>query len=291
VINVTVEELEKIQKTVDDALAMHGKWLENLQRIFACRLSPNESDLAVDAHQNCDFGRWFYGKSNSRLREIPAFQKIEALHKSMHNTVREICAKLRVSGVVQPDDYDVLLGEVKRFSAALLELRNKVDYTLKNIDPVTAAITNTRLLPNLKAEQQKLRESGQPYSLLLVNVDVKQINYEHSREMGDQVLRSSVMTIKDELDGSGQVYRYSGAEFVVTLPEKSREQAEQIKEQLLKRIGEAASNVLGKANGKLNIHYGIVMLDPAAYIEQLIDQCARSTFVFDFDTHKIAGES
>lgn len=290
-INVTAEELEKIQKTVDDALAMHGKWLENLQRIFACRLSPNEADLAVDAHQNCDFGRWFYSKSNSRLREIPAFQKIEALHKSMHNTVREICAKLRAAGVIQPDDYDVLLGEVKRFSGELEELRNKVDYTLKNIDPVTGAITNTRLLPNLKAEQEKLRESGHPYSLLLVNVDVKQINYEHSREMGDQVLRSSVTTIKDELDGSGRVYRYSGAEFVVTLPEKSQQQAEEIKEQLLKRIGEAARNALGKPNGKLNIHYGIVMLDSAAYIEQLIDQCARSTFVFDFDSYKTDGES
>jgi diguanylate cyclase (GGDEF)-like protein len=291
VINVTLEELEKIQKTVDDALAMHGKWLENLQRIFACRLSPNESDLAVDAHQRCDFGRWFYGKPNSKLREIPAFQQIEKLHTSMHTTVREVCAKLRAVGEIQPDDYDVLLGEVKRFSGALDELRNKVDYTLKNIDPLTGAITNTRLLPNLKAEQEKLRESGQPYSLLLVNVDVKQINYEHSREMGDQVLRTSVTTIKDELEGSGRVYRYSGAEFVVALPGKNQEQAEQIKEQLLERIGEAASNALGKPNGKLNIHYGIVMLDPAAYIEQLIDQCARSTFVFDFDAHKIAGES
>lgn len=289
-INVTVEELEKIQKTVDDALAMHGKWLENLQRIFACRLSPNETDLAVDAHQRCDFGRWFYSKPNSKLREIPAFQQIEKMHTSMHTTVREICAKLRAAGVIQPDDYDVLLGEVKRFSGALEEMRNKVGYTLKNIDPLTGAITNSRLLPDLKAEQQKLRESGQAYSLLLVNVDVKRINYEHSREMGDQVLRSSVATIKDELGGSGRVYRYSGAEFVVTLAEKTREQAEQIKEQLLKRIGEAAGKALGKPNGKLNIHYGIVMLDPAAYIEQLIDQCARSTFVFDFDGQQAVGE-
>jgi len=51
-------------------------------------------------------------------------------------------------------------------------------------------------------------------------------------------------------------------------------------EKLLKRIGEAASKALGKPNGKLYNHYGIVMLDAAAYIQQLIDQCARSTFVF-----------
>lgn len=289
--NVTVEELEKIQKTVDDALAMHGKWLENLQRVFACRLSPNESDMARDAHQRCDFGRWFYSKPNSKLREIPAFQQIEALHSSMHNTVREVCGKLRAVGEIQPDDYDVLLSQVNRFSDALEQLSNKVGYTLKNIDPLTGAINNTRLLPNLKAEQEKLRKNGQPYSLLLVNVDVKDINYQFSREMGDQVLRSSVMTIKEELEANGRVYRYGGAEFVVTLPEKTQQQAEQIKDQLLKKIGEAASGVLNQPHGSLNINYGIAMLDPAAYIEQLIDQCARSTFVFDFDAQQPPAES
>lgn len=77
-------------------------------------------------------------------------------------------------------------------------------------------------------------------------------------------------TIKDELAGSGRVYRYSGVEFVVTLLEKTQQQAEEIKEQLLKRIGESASSVLGRPKGALNIHYGIVMLDSAAYIEQLM---------------------
>lgn len=289
--NVTVEELEKIQKTVSDALAMHGKWLENLQRIFACRLSPEESDLARDAHQRCDFGRWFYSKPNSKLREIPAFKQIEVMHSSMHNTVREVCGKLRAVGQIQPDDYDVLLSQVKQFSGALKELSNKVDYTLRNIDSLTGAINNTRLLPNLKDEQKKLRKNGHPYGLLLVNVDVKHINYEFSREMGDQVLRSSVATIKDELDANDRVYRYGGAEFVVTLPEKNQQQAERIKDQLLKRIGEAASTVLNQPKGALNIHYGIAMLDPTAYIEQLIDQCARSTYIFDFNENSPTGDS
>lgn len=58
---------------------------------------------------------------------------------------------------------------------------------------------------------------------------------------------------------------------------------------VVKTNWEAASTVLNQPKGALNIHYGIAMLDPTAYIEQLIDQCARSTFVFDFETHKTAG--
>jgi GGDEF domain-containing protein len=87
------------------------------------------------------------------------------------------------------------------------------------------------------------------------------------------------------------VYRYGGAEFVVTLPEKNQQQAEQIKDQLLKRIGEAASTVLNQPKGALNIHYGIAMLDPTAYIEQLIDQCARSTYIFDFNANSPNADS
>jgi diguanylate cyclase len=291
VINVTVEELQKIRRTVDDALAMHGKWLESLQRTFACRLSPSESDMAEDAHQRCAFGCWFYSKPNAGLRNIPAFKQIEALHRSMHTTVREICGKLRALGQVKEDDYDVLVGEVNRFRAALVSLQAKVDATLQNVDPLTGAITSTRLLPDLKAEQQRLRETGHPYSLLLVNVDVKDINFDFGREMGDRVLRSSVATIKAVLAGGGKVYRYSGGEFVVSLPDKGQEEADVIKAQLLKQIAEGASSVLGKPKGALNIHHGIVMLDPKAYLEELIERCSRSTFTFDFDTNPPATEA
>ena len=289
-INVTVEELQKIRRTVDDALAMHGQWLENLQRIFACRLSPAESDMAEDAHQRCAFGCWFYSKPNAGLREIPVFKQIEELHRSMHKTVREICAKLRALGQVQEDDYDVLMGEINRFRAALLNLQDKVDATLQNVDPLTGAITSARLLPDLKAEQQQLSETGQPYSLLLVNVDVKDINSDFGREMGDKVLRSSVATIKDVLAGNGRVYRYNGAEFVVSLPDKGQEEADEIKAQLLKQIAEGVSSVLGKPKGALNIHHGIIMLDPKAYLEELIERCSRSTYTFDFDTNPPAIE-
>jgi len=223
-VNVTTEELQRIRKTIGTAIEMHGRWLESLQRTFACRLSPAETDLAEDAHQRCDFGRWFYSRNNAGLRQLPAFVQVEELHTAMHKTVREICGKLKALGQVPVDDYDLLMGEVRRFRDALSDLNEKVEYTLQNVDPLTEAITSGRLLPDLRNEQKRLRESHLPYTLLLVDLDVKEINFSYGHETGDSVLRNGVATIKEELAGSGRIYRYSGAEFVVTLPGKTEEE-------------------------------------------------------------------
>lgn len=71
-INVTTKELQQILKTIDDALAMHGKWLDGLHRTFACRLPPADSQIAEDAHQRCAFGQWFYGKNNGNCPRCPS---------------------------------------------------------------------------------------------------------------------------------------------------------------------------------------------------------------------------
>ena len=79
-INVTTQELESILTTLDKALVMQDQWREQLQRVLICKLPPEEADLAEDAHQQCAFGRWYYGAGNAHLRRLETFQKVEAMH-------------------------------------------------------------------------------------------------------------------------------------------------------------------------------------------------------------------
>lgn len=277
-INVTSEELERILTTIEEALVLHEKWRENLQRTFACRLPPAQADMAEDAHQRCAFGHWFYSKGNSNLRNLAVFKKIGELHQAMHQSAREVCLKIKGTGQVAVEDYDQYLGSMSQFREELVGLQHRVSYTLQNIDSLTGAFNHTKLLPDLKAEQQQLKKSGAQYSLLLIDLDLKEINKSHGREIGDKVLRMTILSIREALSPSDKIYRYGGAEFVICLPGKSTVDAELVKEMLLQKIGEALVHATGESATSLHIHYGIVELDHDAYLEELLGQSARSTY-------------
>jgi diguanylate cyclase (GGDEF)-like protein len=277
-ISVTTEELQSILATIEEALSLHDKWREALLRSLICKLPLAASNIAEDAHQRCAFGCWFYSKGNAHLREMAVFKTIGNLHQAMHDNAREVCLKIKATGVVAEEDYDQFLGGVSRFRGELTGLQGKVTYTLQNIDSLTGAFNHSRLLPDLKAAQKQLKESGKPYSLLLMDIDLKEINKSHGRDTGDRVLRTTISSVMDALSAGDKIYRYGGAEFVVCLPGKSTSDAELAKEELLKKIGEALVHATGETATTLNIHYGIVALDHDAYLEELLDRSSRSTY-------------
>lgn len=277
-INVTSAELASIVATIDEALVMHDKWRASLNRVLACKLPPAPTDMDDDAHRQCAFGQWLYAKANAHLREMPAFVAIGELHQTMHAGARSILALLEAQGKVPVRDYDAFVENMAKFHEALAGLRNRVTFTLQNIDSLTGAFKHAKLLPDLTAEQKRLKESGAAYSLLLLDIDLKELNQKHGHSVGDKVLRASIFGIREALGAKDKIYRYSGAEFVICLPGKNMSEAEQVKEQLLGRIGKALVDVTKETAASLPIHYGIVELDPDAYIEELIGRSARSTY-------------
>ncbi|MDD5329550.1 MAG: diguanylate cyclase [Sulfuricella sp.] len=277
-INVTSEELERILSTVEDALALHEKWRENLHRNLACKLPPESSDTREEAHQHCAFGRWFYSKGNAHLRNLRAFKEIGELHQAMHGHARAVCVRSEIMGKPTVKDYDLFVAGMAKFREALIGLQHRVSFTLQNIDALTGAYHHSKLLPDLKLEQQKLKESGESYSLLLLDIDLKAVNKSHGHKVGDQVLRTTIQSIRSTLTPKDRIYRYDGAEFVICLPGRNLSDAEAVRELLMKKIGEALVEATGEAASALNIHYGIIELSPEAYIEELLDRSARSTY-------------
>lgn len=280
-INVTSEELERILKTIEEALGLHEKWRDSLNRTLACKLPPAAADMAEDAHQKCAFGHWFYSDGNAHLRGLPVFRKIGTLHQEMHGSARDVCRRLEGSGMVSAQDYDDLIGKIATFRGELVNMQHKVSFTLQNIDPLTGAYNNARLLPDLKAEQKNLKDSGKSYSLLLMDIDLKAINQSRGRNTGDKVLQTAILGIRAALGAEDKIYRYGGAEFVICLPGKSVNDAEIAREALMKKIGAALAEVAGEAAEALHIHYGVVGLDHDAYLEELLDRSARSTYTIN----------
>lgn len=280
-INVSSEELGAIIAKIDDAIALHDKWRERFQRDLICRLPPPDTELNAHAHELCAFGRWLYGKGNAHMLAMPAFQSIEALHRKMHVKVRELYEKRLAGRSTGVDDYDDYLGTAISFRDQLNLVKERVAFMLHNIDPLTGAYRQSQLLPELRAEQQRQRETGAAYSLLLIDLDLKEINQRLGHDTGDKVLQTAIANVRQALGARDRIYRLVGAEFVICLPGKSAADAEPIKERLLAQIGIAVAATASKIDPTFKLNYGIVELVPDAYLEQLLDQAVRQSYTIN----------
>jgi len=278
-INVTALELESILATVDKALAMHGQWQEQLQRTLICKLPPLEADLADDSHQLCAFGQWYYSAGNTHLHRLPVFKQIEGMHTAMHTLARDLCIRLKGRWAITPKEYDPFIAGVAEFREELIKLRSKVEETLHKIDPLTGAFRRNQLLPDLRQEQSKQRATGQPYSLLLLRFDLSEINRVHGHEAGDKILRTSITGSRDILDAGENIYRYIGTEFIFCLPGKAHKEGEATRKKLLESIAQTLATPENSiASTALQVHYGIVELEPDAYMEELIHAATLATY-------------
>ena len=309
-INVTAQELESIMTTIDNAIEMHAAWRERLHRTFVCKLAPNEADLAEDAHQRCAFGKWFYSSANAHLRKLPSFKTIETMHEVMHGQARQLCVMAKGHWPITTEDYDPFIDQMGKFRSELLKLRQKTADTLHKIDALTGAYNSALLLPELKAAQELQKKGGRAYSLLLLRFDLAEVNRNQGRDAGDQVLRAGVNWTRAVLGPEDKIYRYAGAEFVICLPGKTQTEAEAVKESLLAGLGGALGATLADSeaaeqeaaaeeepiavdepagvskseatpaatSAALNVQYGVIPLEPEAYIEHLIQQAALATY-------------
>ena len=277
-INVTAQELESILSTLDKALDMHDQWREQLQRALICKLPPDEANLAKDAHHQCAFGNWYYSAGNAHLRRLETFQKVEAMHETVHSLGRDLCTHVKGHWPITLKEYDPFIAQITAFRGELLKLRHKVEETLHTIDALTGAYTSAQLLPHLRREQEALKTNGRPYSLLLLHFDLAQVNRDHGHEKGDAILRGSLAAIRQALGPEDRVYRYTGAEFVICLPGKTADAAQDTQQILLAGMSEALTKDFGEGAWALPMRYGIVVLEPDTYIEHLITQAAMAAY-------------
>ncbi|MCU0841212.1 MAG: diguanylate cyclase [Thiobacillaceae bacterium] len=281
-INVTSQELEAILDTLDNAIVMHDRWREQLQRGMVCRTLPDESNLARDAHQRCAFGQWFYSPGNAHLRKLEVFRQIEKQHQTMHDLARDLCVRVKGHWAITPREYDPFMERAAAFRDELVKLRHKVEDTLQRIDPLTGAFIASQLLPALKQAQEARKADARPCSLLLLRFDLASINRERGRQMGDSLLRAGIASIRAALGEQDRIYRHAGAEFVICLPGRGHAEADAVREKLMRAIDAGVVRDLGDTPTQLHVHYGIIELEPDAYVERLIQEATLATYTIQF---------
>jgi diguanylate cyclase (GGDEF)-like protein len=107
-------------------------------------------------------------------------------------------------------------------------------------DELTGLFNRRHMQDLLGNERSRAERLNYPWCIALLDLDhFKQVNDRHGHAVGDEVLRSAALLIKDGLRESDQVARWGGEEFLIMFPDTSCEEAEQVLMRIRRAMAQA----------------------------------------------------
>lgn len=123
--------------------------------------------------------------------------------------------------------------EIERLHAENARLLSKKERDSR-IDKLTGLLNRGSLEKEALKELRKARGSSGYVSILFCDMDgLKRVNDEMGHDMGDKVLRAAAQGFKKALRSNDRIGRYGGDEFIVALPNLTRESAFPIADALI----------------------------------------------------------
>lgn len=144
---------------------------------------------------------------------------------------------------------------------AMDRLRNEVA-DLALLDDLTGVANRRHLLQRLAEECARSERSGEPFSLLVIDLDeFKTINDTHGHAAGDACLRHFTLMTQTRLRPGDMLARTGGDEFCVVLPSSSLSEAAAVARRVVEVCRQDAVTCTG-ADIPIAISIGVAQWDP-----------------------------
>jgi diguanylate cyclase (GGDEF)-like protein len=168
----------------------------------------------------------------------------------------------------------VLAGQTLSF-----RYERDVAHKLAEHDPLTGVLNRRAILARMRAEFSKARQSGEPLSVLFLDLDhFKHVNDSYGHRAGDQCLRGVIGPIAGELRQGDALGRYGGEEFLILLPGAGAADAEIVAERIRRRVQEMSMIVSGMRIG-LTVSLGVAAVDAEVAIpDDLIERADAALY-------------
>ncbi|MBA1275519.1 response regulator [Stutzerimonas azotifigens] len=106
-------------------------------------------------------------------------------------------------------------------------------------DSLTGLFNHTHTLQLLEDARLRARRDNQPLSFAMLDIDhFKKVNDEYGHPMGDRVIKSLALFLKQRLRKTDQIGRYGGEEFAVVLPDTDAASAAKVLDEIRRRFAE-----------------------------------------------------
>ncbi|HYQ38288.1 MAG TPA: PleD family two-component system response regulator [Pseudomonas sp.] len=106
-------------------------------------------------------------------------------------------------------------------------------------DSLTGLYNHTHILQLLEDARLRARREQQPLSFAMLDIDhFKEVNDRYGHPMGDRVIKSLALFLKQRLRKSDHIGRYGGEEFAVVLPDTDAATATRVLDEIRWRFAE-----------------------------------------------------
>jgi len=262
-------QLDHFLKDLRRALVAH---LDHLMSVMFCLRFPDSqdgSDAGFDPALPCRFEESLASGYGPEIETSGAFRKLLARHRAVH-ALAEDCLARSVAGALKPAKFAGFLRAAEAFQVFADRLHSDAATTLIEVDELTGVFTRHAMDRELKEELARARRGKAPFALAMADIDhFKAVNDKYGHPFGDHVLAELAARLTDGLRPYDQVFRYGGEEFLVLLPETSRDKARRVLDRLRERIG-AVEIRYGDLAATVTLSIGVSEFAPRRSIKRLI---------------------
>lgn len=153
------------------------------------------------------------------------------------------------------------------------EKANKQLIELCQLDQLTGIANRRAYEDRLNIEIQSAQRSGQPLSMLLIDIDdFKLVNDQYGHDTGDQVLKHVANIIKDSVPRATDfVARFGGEEFIILLPSTEASGTFQVAERIHENLkNRPVENLPAISQIKISVSIGISSITHLAVDKELL---------------------
>lgn len=262
------EQVARLE-ALDRALGEHARWMARLNRQLICGGAPAPDDLAPDGHLRSAFGRWLHGEARDRLGHLPGYAAIIATHEALHGIGRHLLASKQAAQPIADHDYDALLAVAARLRLMLRQMEQQLMEQIGALDKLTGVWNRQAVHLRLAEEVERMQRSRQPCALCHAGLD---------RPAGDQLIQAVAGFFKARLRGYDTLYRLTGEDFLLCLPNTDLNQAAHLINRMREELAAARFELAGQAVA-LTASFGVVALDPVFFIDELLAQAERAQLI------------
>ena len=240
------------------------------------KLMLDVDPVAISPASKGEFGLWFNHKGRHYFSGRPETEHVArlllALDKLLLRT--EITAGTSYEALTQRTRFLILCQSlVSRINLLMKTLFDDVSRHETGVDILTRLLNRRFLATIFRREIAHANRSGQPLSVLLIDVDrFKQINDTYGHNAGDDVLRKVSQIFYNNVRSSDYVFRYGGDEFLIVLAEASEQETFLIAERIRHLVSQQVFTTSDGISVAVTLSVGAAMYDGHPDYEHLTQE-------------------